>query len=314
MVPCLILAGLALVAPLLPALPASAVAGTCEGRVATHLGTPGDDVLRGTDGDDVMVGLGGDDTISGLLGNDVICGDEVSDRLAGMAGDDRILGGLDSDAGGDVIWPGVGNDYVDFGLDPVTRDDYTLPADTVVYSDLLDAGFPGGIRADLTPVGGLGFVAEPVRHRPGRRDRGHERRGDAQGRRPDRLAVPRRAGGSWRRRRDRRRRRQRLPVRRPVDATWTRPVRGRATSVSDRSAYRESLPPGRRSRRRRHDPPAREVREPIRTSALRVPTTLMASVTTTWSVPDGSATKPSPPTGVRSARIPPGKPASRRSE
>ena len=159
--PRVVLAGVALVAPLLPAVPASAVAGTCEGRAATHLGTPGDDVLTGTDGDDVMVGLGGDDKISGLLGNDVICGDEGSDRLAGLAGDDRILGGFDSDAGGDVIWPGVGNDYVDAGLDPLTRDDFSVPADTVVYSDLLAAGFPGGIRADLTPVGGLGVVAEP---------------------------------------------------------------------------------------------------------------------------------------------------------
>lgn len=159
--PRLVLAGLALVAPLLPAVPSSAVAGTCEGRPATHLGTSGDDVLTGTDGDDVMVGLGGDDRISGLLGNDVICGDEGTDRLAGFAGDDRILGGFDSDAGGDVIWPGAGNDYVDAGLDPLTRDDFALPADTVHYSDLLTAGFPGGIRADLTPVGGLGFVAEP---------------------------------------------------------------------------------------------------------------------------------------------------------
>jgi hypothetical protein len=64
------LTGFALVAPLLPIVPAGAVAGTCEGRPATHLGTPGDDVLTGTDGDDVMVGLGGDDTISGLLGNE----------------------------------------------------------------------------------------------------------------------------------------------------------------------------------------------------------------------------------------------------
>ena len=157
----LILAGFALVVPLLPAVSASAVAGTCEGRAATHVGTPGDDVLTGTNGDDVMVGLGGDDTISGLLGNDVICGDEGSDRLEGLAGDDRILGGLDSDAAGDVIWPGAGNDYVDAGLDPLTRDDFSVPVDTVVYADLLAAGFPGGIRADLTPVGGLGVVAEP---------------------------------------------------------------------------------------------------------------------------------------------------------
>lgn len=159
--PRLVLAGVVLVAPVLPAVPSSAVAGTCEGRPATILGTPGDDVLNGTDGDDVMVGLGGDDSISGFLGNDVICGDEGTDRLAGFAGDDRILGGFDSDAGGDVIWPGVGNDFVDPGLDPLTRDDFSIPADTVLYSDLLGAGFPGGIRADLSPVGGLGFVAEP---------------------------------------------------------------------------------------------------------------------------------------------------------
>ncbi|MCY4724670.1 hypothetical protein NYO98_00150 [Nocardioides sp. STR2] len=159
--PHLALAGFALVAPLLPAVPAGAVAGTCEGRPATILGTPGDDTLTGTNGDDVIVGLGGDDTISGLLGNDVICGDEGTDRLAGLAGDDRILGGFDSKAGGDVIWPGAGNDYVDAGLDPLTRDDFSLPADTVLYSDLLGAGFPGGIRADLTPVGGMGTVAEP---------------------------------------------------------------------------------------------------------------------------------------------------------
>ena len=159
--PRLALAGFALVAPLVAVVPASAAAGTCDGRAATHLGTPGDDVLTGTNGDDVMVGLGGDDTISGFLGNDVICGDEGTDRLAGFAGDDRIFGGFDSDAGGDVIWPGAGNDLVDAGLDPLTRDDYSLPADTVLYSDLLGAGLPGGIRADLTPVGGLGYVAEP---------------------------------------------------------------------------------------------------------------------------------------------------------
>jgi Ca2+-binding RTX toxin-like protein len=103
----------------------------------------------------------GTHSIRGLLGNDVLCGDEGTDVLAGFAGDDRIFGGFDSGAGGDVIWPGVGSDFVDAGLDPVTRDDFALPADTVLYSDLLTAGFPGGIRADLTPVGGLGFVAEP---------------------------------------------------------------------------------------------------------------------------------------------------------
>lgn len=158
-----ILVGWAFVVPLLPTVPASAAEAVCEGRAATHIGTEGDDVLVGTDGDDVMVGLGGDDTVSGLLGNDVICGDAGSDRLAGMAGDDRILGGRDSDAGGDVIWPGTGSDHVDAGLDPLTLEDYSVPADTIKYEDLLEAGVAGGIRVDLSTaaLGGLGVVVEP---------------------------------------------------------------------------------------------------------------------------------------------------------
>lgn len=143
-----ILVGWAIVVQLLPTVPASAAEAVCEGRAATHIGTEGDDVLVGTDGDDVMVGLGGDDIVSGLLGNDVICGDAGSDRLAGMAGDDRILGGRDSDAGGDGIWPGTGSDHVDAGLDPLTLEDYSVPADTIRYEDLLEAG-PASGQADL---------------------------------------------------------------------------------------------------------------------------------------------------------------------
>ncbi|MGH2737974.1 MAG: hypothetical protein ACRDHH_04100, partial [Actinomycetota bacterium] len=46
---------------------------SCAGRTATHLGTPGDDVLVGTGADETFVGLGGNDRITGGGGNDTIC-------------------------------------------------------------------------------------------------------------------------------------------------------------------------------------------------------------------------------------------------
>ncbi|MGZ5214522.1 MAG: hypothetical protein ACXWEN_12345, partial [Actinomycetota bacterium] len=41
---------------------------TCQGQVATIVGTPGDDVITGTPGNDVIVGLGGNDVINGMGG------------------------------------------------------------------------------------------------------------------------------------------------------------------------------------------------------------------------------------------------------
>ena len=79
---------------------------TCEGRVATVVGTPGPDVLRGTDGDDVIVGLGGNDVVDGRGGTDVICGGAGNDVLRGGAGDDIVRG----EAGRDVAQGGGGAD------------------------------------------------------------------------------------------------------------------------------------------------------------------------------------------------------------
>ena len=81
---------------------------TCDGRVATIVGTPGDDVIVGTQGDDVIVGLGGDDQIRGRRGNDVICGGDGNDLLRGNLGDDRVFG----DAGDDRIIGNRGNDFL----------------------------------------------------------------------------------------------------------------------------------------------------------------------------------------------------------
>lgn len=46
---------------------------TCNGVVATRLGTAGDDTLMGTDNPDEIVGFDGNDTIDGLGGNDILC-------------------------------------------------------------------------------------------------------------------------------------------------------------------------------------------------------------------------------------------------
>jgi hypothetical protein len=75
----------------------SADALTCEGKVATIVGTPGDDVIYGTDDDDVIVGRGGDDVIYGLGGNDTICGGGGNDTLVGGDGNDPLRGGSGDD-------------------------------------------------------------------------------------------------------------------------------------------------------------------------------------------------------------------------
>jgi Ca2+-binding RTX toxin-like protein len=85
----------------------------CFGRVATIVGTRGDDLLVGTTGDDVIVGLRGFDRIRGRGGDDRICGGGDSDVLRGGAGDDAIEGNAGSDSahggpGADRILLGAG--------------------------------------------------------------------------------------------------------------------------------------------------------------------------------------------------------------
>jgi len=80
----------------------AAAAPVCGGRVATIVGTAGDDVLVGTAASDVILGRGGDDTVNGGGGRDVICGRGGADLMAGGAGDDWLLGmtGRDTLRGG----------------------------------------------------------------------------------------------------------------------------------------------------------------------------------------------------------------------
>lgn len=53
-----------------PIAPAAAAPPRCHGKVATIVGTGGNDHLVGTDGRDVIVGLAGADRIEGRRGGD----------------------------------------------------------------------------------------------------------------------------------------------------------------------------------------------------------------------------------------------------
>jgi len=87
---------------------------TCEGRRATVIGTPGDDLIVGTPGDDVVVGRGGHDTIWGMAGDDRLCGGDGDDWLDGGGGWDRLSG----DDGADGIAGGLGRDLIAGGPGP----------------------------------------------------------------------------------------------------------------------------------------------------------------------------------------------------
>ncbi|MCJ7725576.1 MAG: hypothetical protein MUP76_04225, partial [Acidimicrobiia bacterium] len=93
---------------------------SCRGRLATIVGTPGDDVLVGTDGDDVIVGRGGNDSIWAGRGDDLVCGGEGDDFISGADGTDRLEGEDGDDVlmaygGDDVLWGGDGDDVLSGG-------------------------------------------------------------------------------------------------------------------------------------------------------------------------------------------------------
>ncbi len=88
---------------------------TCMGRVATIVGTPGDDRIQGTTGDDVIVALTGDDVILASGGDDIICAGGGDDLVRGGRGHDVITGGPGRDRlrggpGGDTLMGEGGRD------------------------------------------------------------------------------------------------------------------------------------------------------------------------------------------------------------
>lgn len=95
----------------------------CDGRVATIVGTPGDDVLPGTPGDDVIAALGGNDRILAGDGNDIVCAGPGNDFVRGQKGVDVLFGGGGRDimfgnAGPDLLLGGDGNDVLWGGVGP----------------------------------------------------------------------------------------------------------------------------------------------------------------------------------------------------
>jgi Ca2+-binding RTX toxin-like protein len=68
----------------------------CHGRIATIIGTAGDDALRGTPHRDVIWGGPGNDVIYGGLGSDLICGGSGDDLIHGGRGNDVLNGGTGS--------------------------------------------------------------------------------------------------------------------------------------------------------------------------------------------------------------------------
>jgi len=70
---------------------------TCDGKMATIVGSPRNDRLKGSGEADVIVGLGGDDRLKGGDGKDRICGGAGKDRVNGGAGRDTCSGGRGRD-------------------------------------------------------------------------------------------------------------------------------------------------------------------------------------------------------------------------
>ena len=102
--------------------PPAGAATMCAGRVATIVGTTGDDDLVGTTGNDVIVGLGGNDVLRGLEGNDVLCGSTGNDRVIGSAGDDVLTDEGNDDESTNVLMGGAGNDSYIGGVGHDTAD------------------------------------------------------------------------------------------------------------------------------------------------------------------------------------------------
>ena len=119
----------------------------CNGRLATIVGSAGDDALFGTSGADVIVSLGGDDSIIAGDGDDLICSGGGDDAIQGNGGADRVFAG----PGADVVAAGGGPDVVNGQRGPDflagnTGDDVLIGEfgrDALVGDDGTDACYGG---------------------------------------------------------------------------------------------------------------------------------------------------------------------------
>lgn len=85
---------------------ATVALGTCGGKLATIVGGPGKDKLKGTGKKDVVQSFGGNDVVSTKGGSDALCGGAGNDKLKGGGGDDSLTG----EAGKDLMAGGSGVD------------------------------------------------------------------------------------------------------------------------------------------------------------------------------------------------------------
>jgi Ca2+-binding RTX toxin-like protein len=86
----------------------------CQGKVATIVGTAGDDTLTGTTAPDVIAGLGGDDTIESGGGLDLICGGQGADMISADAASTNYVY-LDGGRGDDHLVSAVHFSHFDGG-------------------------------------------------------------------------------------------------------------------------------------------------------------------------------------------------------
>jgi Tol biopolymer transport system component len=151
----------------------------CAGRIATIVGTPGRDDIKGTKSKDVVVALGGDDRIRTYTKADVICAgpgrDDVdagdngegggSDLVMAGPGNDRVLLGpelgrafgedgndfLLGSKGGDTLYGGAGNDILRGGPNPYFNTDllYGGPGNDRLYGGPGPNELSGGPGNDI---------------------------------------------------------------------------------------------------------------------------------------------------------------------
>jgi Ca2+-binding RTX toxin-like protein len=84
---------------------------TCNGVLATIVGTDAANFLVGTARPDVIAGLAGNDVIFGLGSDDIICGGGGHDTIYGNTGDDTVAG----ERGSDALFGGFGEDQLNGG-------------------------------------------------------------------------------------------------------------------------------------------------------------------------------------------------------
>ncbi len=139
---------------------------TCDGVVASHVGTSRADVIIGTLHDDVIVGRGGHDILDGRSGSDRLCGDSGDDTLIAGLGTNVLRGGANTD---DCFGRIVTNSFI--GCERLASAAPWSPRKVAIIGDSVPASALAGLehqaatrRVDLVSyvVPGCGIAIGPV--------------------------------------------------------------------------------------------------------------------------------------------------------